>query len=329
MMIRALYRSRDGGLYTDVSTIKLPDAIRDDQGLLWVDMVEEPPETSTPILRDDFGFHPLAIDDALEESHVPKVDDWGRYLYLVLHAVVFNPEKEEPLSTRELDLFLGVNYLVTYRVSSISGLEQVWDSCQRDERLMQKGAGNLLYRIADEMVANTMPVVEQIDESVDQIEDILFDRPESQLLEQIFALKRALLHLRRIIAPQREVLNKLARGDFAVIPEDEKVFFRDVYDHLVRLYDIAEGLRDLVGGALETYLSVVSNRMNMVMKILAVITTLFMPLSFLSGFFGMNFFQPVTPLPAWTDRLVFFVVLAAMMVIPVGMYLWMRRREWM
>jgi magnesium transporter len=194
---------------------------------------------------------------------------------------------------------------------------------------MQKGAGNLLYRIADEMVANTMPVVEQIDESVDQIEDILFDRPESQLLEQIFALKRALLHLRRIIAPQREVLNKLARGDFAVIPEDEKVFFRDVYDHLVRLYDIAEGLRDLVGGALETYLSVVSNRMNMVMKILAVITTLFMPLSFLSGFFGMNFFQPVTPLPAWTDRLVFFVVLAAMMVIPVGMYLWMRRREWM
>ena len=254
---------------------------------------------------------------------------WGAYLYLVLHAVVFNPEDEEPLSTHELDLFLGDNYLVTYRLYSMPGLERVWETCLRDERLMQKSAGNLLYRVADEIVANYMPVVDEIDEAVDRIEDVLFDRPEPQLLERIFTLKRALLHLRRIISPQREVLNKLARGDFDVIPEDEKVFFRDVYDHLVRLYDIAEGLRDLVGGALETYLSVVSNRMNEVMKILAVITTLFMPISFLSGFFGMNFFQPVTSLPAWTERITFFVVLGLMILIPVGMYLWMRRRRWM
>ncbi|OGO16334.1 MAG: magnesium and cobalt transport protein CorA [Chloroflexi bacterium RBG_16_48_8] len=328
-MISALYRSRDGTLYKDFNAIQLSEAIQDEQGLLWLDMVNEPKEVCIPILRDDFGFHPLAIDDALEESHVPKVDDWGRYLYLVLHAVDFDSEKEEPLSTHELDLFLGENYLVTYRIQSMPGLERVWESCQRDERLMQKSAANLLYRIADEMVANTMPVVDEIDETVDQIEDILFDRPEPQLLERIFTLKRSLLHLRRIISPQREVLNKLARGDFRIIAEDDKVFFRDVYDHLVRLYDIAEGLRDLAGGALETYLSVVSNRMNEVMKILAVITTLFMPISFLSGFFGMNFFQPVTPLSAWTERLTFFVVVAVMVIVPVGMYLWMRSRRWM
>jgi magnesium transporter len=148
------------------------------------------------------------------------------------------------------------------------------------------------------------------------------------LLEQIFTLKRALLRLRRIIAPQREVLNKLARGDYAVIDVQDRVFFRDVYDHLVRLYDVAESLRDLVGSALDTYLSVVNNRMNEVMKILTVITTLFMPLSFLTGFFGMNFFQPVTPLIAWTDRLTFGLILAAMGLIPVGMYVWMRRRAW-
>jgi magnesium transporter len=328
-MIRAFYRSGNGDIYTDIHAFQLSEAVRDEGGLLWLDMANEPKEGCIPILRDTFDFHPLAIDDALEETHVPKVDDWGAYLYLVLHGIVFNPEDEEPLSTHELDLFLGDNYLVTYRMYDMPGLERVWETCQRDERLMEKSTGNLLYRVADEIVANYMPVVDEIDEAVDRIEDVLFDRPEPQLLERIFTLKRALLHLRRIISPQREVLNKLARGDFGVIPEDERVFFRDVYDHLVRLYDIAEGLRDLVGGALETYLSVVSNRMNEVMKILAVITTLFMPISFLSGFFGMNFFHPVMSLSVWTDRLAFSIILSAMIAIPVVMYMWMRRRRWM
>jgi magnesium transporter len=148
------------------------------------------------------------------------------------------------------------------------------------------------------------------------------------LLAQIFTYKRALVHLRRILTPQREVVNKLARGDFAILDPDSRIFFRDVYDHLVRLYDITEGMRDLVGGALDTYLSVVSNRMNEIMKTLTIITTLFMPLSFLTGFFGTNFFQPVVPLSAWTGKAAFYIMLAATVLIPTGMYLWMRRRAW-
>ena len=112
-MIRSLYRHGDGNLYTDIQPSQLKEAIQDKNGLLWVDFVDEPKESCMPILRDTFGFHPLAIDDALEESHVPKVDDWGEYLYIVLHGVVFNPEAEEILSTNELDIFLGDNYLVT------------------------------------------------------------------------------------------------------------------------------------------------------------------------------------------------------------------------
>jgi magnesium transporter len=171
-----------------------------------------------------------------------------------------------------------------------------------------------------------MPVVEQIDETIDQIEDQIFGEPSPLILEQIFTLKRALLRLRRIIGPQREVVNKLARGDYATVATEERVFFRDVYDHLVRLYDITENLRDLTASALDTYLSVVNNRMNEVMKTLTVITTLFMPLSFLVGFFGMNFFQPVVPLSAWTGKVAFGLTLAAMVLAPVGMYLWMKAR---
>ena len=141
-------------------------------------------------------------------------------------------------------------------------------------------------------------------------------------------MKRVLMHLRRIVAPQREVLNKLARDEFAAIEGGSRVYFRDIYDHLVRLYDITEGMRDLAAGALDTYLSVINNRMNEVMKTFTLITTLFMPISFLTGFFGMNFFQPVASLLAWTGRPAFWILCGAVVLVPALMYVWLRRRRW-
>ncbi len=328
-MIRSLYRTQDGQIRTDLKSDEFRVALQDMEGLLWVDMGSEPLDACRQILRQTFGFHPLAVDDALEEAHVPKVDDWGEYIYLVLHAVVFDPRNDEPLNTLELDAFLGKNYLVTYQAQAIAAVERVWLACQRDVRHLQKGPEHVLYKVADELVADYMPVVEAMDEAIDRIEDEIFDSPGPNLLGHIFTLKRALLHLRRIIAPQREVLNKLARGDYAVIDAEDRVFFRDVYDHLVRLYDITEGLRDLVSGALDTYLSVVSNRMNEVMKTLTVITILFLPVSFLVGFFGTNFFQPVVHMDAWTSRPAFVLMMVAMVLVPVSIYSWMRKRAWM
>ncbi|HOU12975.1 MAG TPA: magnesium/cobalt transporter CorA [Anaerolineae bacterium] len=327
-MIRILYFSSAGEIRADVTPEMLPDLLRDVEGMLWLDLREESPAVCAPILRDIFDFHPLAIDDALEESHVPKIDDWGKYLYLVLHAVSYNPQDND-FNTLELDIFVGSHYLVTHQTTPLKAVDRVWALCQRDERHLRKGAAHLLYKLADELAADYMPVVEDIDVTIDDIEDQVFDNPAPSLLEQIFGLKRALLTLRRIIGPQREVLNKLGRGDYAVIPAGYGVFFRDVYDHLVRLYDISESLRDLVGGALDTYLSVVSNRMNEVMKTLTVITTMFMPISFLAGFFGMNFFQPVFALNAWTGRAAFVALLLVMALLPMSMYWWMRRRSWM
>ena len=173
-----------------------------------------------------------------------------------------------------------------------------------------------------------MPAVEKIDGAIDQIEDQIFDRPSPRTLERLFGLKRVLVSMRRILLPQREVLNKLARDDYQVIDPKDRVFFRDIYDHLVRLHDLNESLRDLVGGALDTYLSVINNRMNEVMKTLTIITTLFMPLTFVTGFFGMNFFEPHGTLNSWTSNPIFDVVLAINVLLPIGMYIWMRRRTW-
>ena len=331
-MIRSLYHTQDGQSRTDLAPEEFAQAIQDPGGLLWVDFEGEPPKVCEPILREVFNFHPLAVDDALSENHVPKVDDWGQYVYVVLHAISFDNDDEngEHVDTMELDFFLGTNFVVTHHDYPIAAVGRVWDSCHRDERHLQKGADYLAYRLADELVADYMPAVEQIEEVIDHIEDQVFADPSSEVLQHIFSLKRALLHLRRILMPQREVLNKLARGDFPQIDSEARAFFRDVYDHLVRLNDIIESMRDLIGGVMDTYLSVINNRMNDIMKTLTAIATLFMPLSFVAGFFGMNFFQPVAGwMKAWTSTVALVLTLLIMVGTPLGMLVWIKRRRWM
>ena len=330
-MIRSLYYLPGKPIRKDVPPQEFPELIRDRRALLWVDFVSEPPETCLPIL-ESFGFHPLAIDDALQETHVPKLDDWGDYLYIALNYM--NVSQQHPNHTwdtevDELDIFLGKNYIVTHHDHPINAIENTWASCDRDQRTIQNGADHILYKITDNLVAGYMPTVEKIDDAIDQIEDQVFERPSPRTLERLFALKRVLLAMRRIVLPQREVLNKLARDDYKVIDPKDRVFFRDIYDHLVRLHDLNESLRDLVGGALDTYLSVINNRMNEVMKTLTIITTLFMPLTFLTGFFGMNFFEPLGLMKEWTTSPVFYIVLAINFLLPIGMYIWVRRRNWL
>jgi magnesium transporter len=312
---------------TDLGREELRALVVSPSGLLWVDIQGEPRETVEPLLREVFGFHPLAIDDALHETHVPKVDAFEGFLYVVLHGVV-NAELEagKEVVMDEIDIFVRSHSIVTFRDHPIPAVDRVWDLAQRDERAPNQGAGRLLYRIIDETEGDYLPLMDSIDDTLSRIEDEIFSKPEPSLLSEVFSLKRVLLRLRRGIAPQREVINKLARGDFEQFSPEDRIHFRDVYDHLVRLNDIVESLRDLVGSALEIYLSVVSNRLNEVLKTLTIITTLFMPLSFIAGFFGMNFFQATDLFVSWTSRLSFLVVFGLMLATPILMYSWMRRR---
>lgn len=327
-MIRSLFFMPGKTIRTNIPPEEFPRLIRDRRGVLWVDFIGESSAVAEPILKN-VGFHPLAIDDALRETHTSKVDDWGDYLYIVFNVLNYKQENgsfESELD--EMDVFLGKNFVVTYHDQILPAIEDAWTACQRDARHIQDGPDHLLYRIVDSLVMSYMPLVEQIDEQVDRIEDQVFDRPTPETLEQIFALKRLLLTMRRILLPQREVLNKLARDDYRVIDPKDRVFFRDIYDHLVRLHDLNESLRDLVSGALDTYLSVTNNRMNEIMKVLTIITTFFMPITFLTGFFGMNFFEPVAGLFGWTSQQAFTITMSIIIGLPVMMYFWMRGRTW-
>jgi magnesium transporter len=327
-MIRSLFRSSDGRLAHDLAPQELRDALADKGGTLWldVDTAGEAPDRFAGLLGDLFGFHPLAVDDALRESHVPRVDDWKGYLYLVLHAAALAGDLK--VSGQELDVFLGPTYLVTIHEGPVGPVDHLWDQCQQGpEHRLGTGAARLLYALADAVAAGYMPVVDGLDEEIDRVEADVFHRPRPQLIRRLFRLRRSLLRLRRTLASLREVMNRLARDDYAVVGHGERVYFRDVYDHLVRLYDIAEGLRDMAAGALDSYLSVTSNRINEVMRTLTAVNVLFLPLSFLAGFFGMNFFGESfnvhNPLPA---PVLLWLCLALMVANPFALWWWMSRR---
>ena len=322
-MIRAFYRSGAGHITVDLSAADWCSALHDQRGLLWVDFNAAPLVEVEPLLRDTFGFHVLAIDDALRQTHVPKIDDWGDYIYVVVHSIVCDV-KSLTVTTYELDIFLGLNYLVTYHHQPIDAVDQLWRHVEQDRRQLERGPDYLLYFLLDVLTAAYMPAIDALDNALDAMETTTFMQPTPQMLGTIFAVKRAALHLRRIIGPQREVLNKLARDDYAVIDPKDRMFFRDVYDHLVRLVDLNETLRELTSGTLDIYLSVTSNRTNDVMKILTIISAFFMPISFVVGFFGMNF----SGLPFDSPWLL-AGGLGVIVVTPLLMLYWFKQRGWL
>jgi magnesium transporter len=247
----------------------------------------------------------------------------------VLRDVVYDHHADAPIVVPELDIFLGKNYIVTHHDLPVAAVDRTWQSYQQGDRYLRQSASHLLYKLIDELTTDYLRIAEELDDMLDLIEDQLFDDSNPETLERIFILKRALLTMRRIILPQTEAINKLANNKYRVTDPKDRIFFRDVYDHFVRIQGLTENMREMVGIALNTYLTTVNNRMSDVMKTLTIFTALFMPLSFIVGFFGMNFFQAAAPLDDWTTLPAFILTTALILILPVGMYFWIRHRGWM
>ncbi len=328
--IRVVHRSAAGVLDLDWPVDRIAEAVADAGATLWVD-IEQPERNQAAIeqlFRDVFHFHPLAIEDALTETHVPKLDDWGGYLYLVFHSLDFDPETDH-IRLHELDLFLGKNYLVSCHAEPMKPIESLLRQIERDPERCARGPDHLLYHILDMGTDDYLNAIEHLDAAIDAAQDEVFEAPTPETLQQIFRIKRSAVKVHRVIAPQREVMNRLARDAYAQIDAQDRVYFRDVYDHLVRLHDISETLRDLISGALDTYLSAMSNRTNEIMKTLTLVTVMFMPMSFLAGFFGMNFFGDNLVLPFGLPRQTLFSLnLAFIVATPIVMWIWGRKRGW-
>ena len=331
-IIHLSYRDGTGAFHADWPISRVEEAIKDHGGLLWID-IQGPDEHLGMHLEnwlcDHFQFHALAVEDALRQTHVPKVDDWGEYLYIVFHVARIVPETDA-LELLELDIFLGKNYLITYHTVPLPILEQDRQSIERDPRdRLRQGADHLLVRFLELAIDQSLKVIENLDEQVDDIQNAVIANATSQNLKTIFRIKRSAIQLHKILSPQREVLNRLARDPYQPIQTKHRVYFRDLYDHVVRIHDISESLRDLISGTLETYLSVVANRTNDIMKALTIVTVMFMPMTFIVGFFGMNFFgATLESTRPFHKGLLFWGSIAIMAISPCFIWIYARRRKW-
>jgi magnesium transporter len=290
---------------------------------VWVDLSDPTPDEAR-ILSDVFHFHELAIEDALSEIQQPKVEAYGDYLYLILHGIDFR-EAEHCFKTQDVDFFLGAQFLVTVHPGISRTLTEMRGICARNNRALGEGPGALLHRIVDAMVDHYRPEVDQLNDRLDALEAEIFERPNARLAKPILDFKRDVSSLRRIVLPERDAIGRLARREFPIITESLGYRFRDVHDHLVQLVDEAMFFQDRVTSLLDAHLSQVSNQLNGVMKVLTIIATLFMPLTVLTGMYGMN--VPLPHLPGG-DGAQFWWILGIMVVSSAGMLGFFRRRGW-
>lgn len=290
----------------------------------WLDIALPDPDADR-LLRDVFGFHDLAIEDALAEIHHPKIEHYEKFLYLILHGIVTGQD-QRGFVTQDVDFFLGPHYLVTVHAQPSRSIARQQDICERHSGVMAEGVAALLHRIVDAMVDHYRPEVERLEEKLDELERVVFEEPRRNPLREILALKQDLASLRRIVLPERDAIGRLARREFAEIPDALAYQFRDVHDHLISLGDEAVSFQDRVTGLLEAYLSSQSNRMNQVMKVLTVIATIFMPLTVLTSMWGMNVGLP--PFPGG-DQAQFWWVAGIMLTLSAGMLWVFRRMEWL
>jgi magnesium transporter len=290
---------------------------------VWVDLAA-PSIPETLILSDTFAFHPLSVEDARAELHYPKIEAYDGYLYIILHGIAMHAT-DKCFVTHDIDFFLGPTYLVTVHDGDSRSIAEMKENVTRNARVMDEGPVALFHRIVDALVDRYRPEVEKLEDRLDEIEKAVFDDPRPELIRQILAEKREVSSLRRIITPQRDVIARLARREFVDISTDMSFRFRDVYDHLVRVADDSTMFQDRITGILDAHLTNVSNRLNEVMKVLTVVSTIFMPLAVLSGIWGMNVPLPHFPGP---DAAQFWWLIGIMLFVGVVMLAIFHRRHW-
>jgi magnesium transporter len=290
---------------------------------VWVDLAA-PSLPETLILSDTFAFHPLSVEDARAELHYPKIEAYDGYLYVILHGIDFHAD-DKGFATHDVDFFVGATYLVTVHdghSTSISGLQA---NVERNPKIMSEGPVALFHRIMDAMVDHYRPEVEKLEERIDALENAVFESPSPALVREILIVKREVAGLRRVVMPQRDVIGRLARRDYVDISTDLSFRFRDVYDHLVRIADDGTIFQDRISGVLDAHLTSASNRLNEIMKVLTVVSTIFMPLTLMSGLWGMNI-----PLPRFpgSDAAQFWWLFGIMATVVSAMLAGFRYRRW-
>jgi magnesium transporter len=273
-------------------------------------------------LGKHFGFHPLTLEDVLNCGQRPKLEDYGDYHFMVMKSLY---HKDEELEIEQISFFLSGTYVITLQEVPGDSFEAVRERIRHGKGQIRKmGPDYLLYALVDALVDEFFPVLEAYGERVEELEDEVIDKPTPEILNEIHRIKRELLLVRRTAWPEREVINALQREEAHLIRPETRVFLRDCYDHTIQVIDMVETYRDLASGLLEVYLSSASNRLNEVMKVLTIISTIFIPLNFIAGLYGMNFHR----MPELDWRFGYPFALTLMLTVGVLLVIYFRRKRW-
>jgi magnesium transporter len=307
---------------TRIDEAEIRDYLKDDN-FFWLDLTA-PSHEDLAKLHELFDFHPLALEDTAQFAQRPKLDNYGDYVFLVFYGAWSN-KPDDPMPLREVHLFISGRYLVTAHREVVPPLDR-----QREElegRALHSEQF-LLYRVLDALADSFFPILADMDDEIDSLETAVLAGPTDEQLQKLFSLKRELVAMRKVVTPQRDLFARTV-DQIAELPGlvlDQRDYFRDVYDHLIRISDLIDSYRDLLSGATDLYLSTVSNRQNDVMKQLTVIATIFLPLAFITGFFGQNFGFMVKHITAgWA----FWVLgVGSMAATCIGLVIYFRREGW-
>jgi magnesium transporter len=326
-MIASFLYKKGGEVETNLSRARLLSALGEKDALLWVDF-ENPTEFESDSLVEIFNFHPLAVEDCILDHSEPKVDDYEEYLFLVVHALTMLRENgQKELSTIELNLFLGPNYVVTFHKEPIESVTQdIFKTQQKPAGMMSSGPDLLAHAILDHLVDRYLPVFHQYEDKADLLERDMFDKnPSREKLATLLQLKQDISMLRRIVGPQRDTLHFLTRNAGRFIKAKHLIYFRDISDHLFRIASLANGMYDHLTSMMEVYFSYLSSELNVVMKRLTVVATLTMPAIMIASVYGMNFKE----IPYAAHQHGFWGIMTLTVIVTGVMAVWMKIKKWM
>ena len=275
-------------------------------------------------LGKHFNLHPLALEDIVNTGQRPKMEDFLDYILLVL-KMLYHDEKEGEFKAEQISLILGPNWVISFQENAGDVFDPIRERIRSDKgRIRKMGADYLVYALMDAIVDNYFIILEKIGENIEEIEDNLVTNPAPETLQALHNLKRQMIFLRKSVWPLREVISRLERWESQLVNKSTDIYLRDLYDHTIQVIDAIETFRDMLSGMLDIYLSSVSNRMNEVMKVLTIIATIFIPLTFVAGLYGMNFkFMPELEWP-WGYPFVLLVMFA----IGILMVIYFRKKKW-
>lgn len=290
-------------------------------GPKWIDVLH-PTEEVMKQLGDRYGLHRLAIEDCLHLDQRPKLEEYPNHHFLVLQGFTSKNENVCELTLHEQHYFLGPDWLISVHELPFEGTEAVRQRVLLDpQTMMGRGLDFLLYLLADALVDRNFPILDRFNDELEDLESAIFENAQPEQLQRVFEMKRTLVTLRRVLSPQRDVLGLLARRGIPNVGERTALYFRDVYDHLVRLYEQIDAGRDLLGNVMDGYLSMVANRTNDITKQLTIFSTIFLPLSFITGFFGQNF-------DLLSQKGFFWLMLVSVIGLPVALLFWIKNKQW-